>query len=505
MRVERATNGSSPAAGWANIPLRLVLATALIAAVTTVGFVLRANAAAVGFAYLIAILFVALWGGLTTSLVCSIIATGCYNFFFLPPVRTFTIQDPANWIALASFFIASLVVSRLVVSARTEAAHAEERERELEALYSLSVDLFAATSRVGVLAEATTRALRSVEATGGGLLLFAGSPFAQQIVSWSGVKEDEIEDLAAGVGRHGQTLEFPGRNGRDLYVPLKTGGHNAGVLVVRGSRATLRAAESVAALVALAVERERFVAEGVHLQALRESDALKTSILRAVSHDLNTPLVAISMQIDRLRDRIPSTSPDRATLETIATEADRLRRRIGNLLTMARLESGTALPRPEATPPADLFHAARENLALIVERRPIDVEIDDDCPDIYVDPILGVEILVNLIENADRVSPAGGHVRLTARLHPNDAKKVRIEVLDDGPGIARASEPSQRFLAEAEEASDTGRRGLGLEIARSLAAANQGEVTLMNRPEGGAAARLDLPAVQRPALVESSL
>jgi two-component system, OmpR family, sensor histidine kinase KdpD len=498
-----ATNGNSHRPGWTAFALKLSLASLLIAALTAAGVAIRANAATIGFAYLIAILFVALWGGLTTSLVSSIVATACYNFFFLPPVGTFTIQDPANWFALASFFIASLVVSRLLVDARTQTAHAKEREAEIEALYALSIDLFAATSRVGAVGEATARVLRSVEATGGGLLLFAGSPHAQQVVSWSGPKEDEIEDLAAGVGRHGQTLEFPGRNGRELYVALKVGGRIAGVLVVRGTRATVRAVESVAALLALAVERERFVAEGVHLQALRESDALKTSILRAVSHDLNTPLVTIALQIERLRDRVPPQSADRAVLETIAAEADRLRRRIGNLLTMARLELGTAVPRPEPTPPADLFHAAREHLALIAERRPIDVVIGADCPDVFVDPVLAVEILVNLIENADRISPPGGHILLTAHQHPADPEKVRMEVVDEGPGIARASEPSRRFLAEAEEASDTSRRGLGLEIARSLAAANHGEVTLLNRPEGGAIARIDLPAAHRRALVES--
>lgn len=497
-------NGKSDATRRIGIAVRLLLASALIAALTAAGVALRANAATVGFAYLVAILFVALWGGLTTSLVSSIVATACYNFFFLPPVRTFTIQDPANWIALASFFIASLVVSRLLVDARTQTTHAEEREREVEALYALSIDLFAATSRVGAVAEATARVLRSVEATGGGLLLFAGSPYSQQTVSWSGSKEDEIEDLAAGVGRHGQTLEFPGRNGRELYVALKIGGRIAGVLVIRGSRATVRAAESVAALLAIAVERERFVAEGAHLQALRESDALKTSILRAVSHDLNTPLVAIALQADRLRERVSPDSSERSILETIAAEADRLRRRIGNLLTMARLESGKAVPRPEPTPPADLFHAARENLALIAERRPLDVEIGADCPDVFVDPVLAVEILVNLIENADRVSPPDGHIGLTAQRHPADPEKVRIEVVDDGPGIARATEPAQRFLAEAEEASDTGRRGLGLEIARSLAAANHGEVTLLNRPGGGAIARIDLPAAHRSAPAETS-
>ncbi len=477
---------------------RLLVSLAVVAAVTGVAVRVGANAATVGFAYLITILGIAVWGGLTISLISSIAATACYNYFFLPPVGTFTIQDPANWIALATFFIASLVVSRLVVNAREEAELAAARQRDVEALYSLSIDLFTATSRVGALMEATTRVLSNVGAVGGGLVLFGGSPHIQQVVAWIGQKEDEIEDLIAGVGRHQEPLEFPSRGGRDVYLPLNVGGRVGGVLVVRRSSATVRALESVAALLALAVERERFMATNAHLQALRESEALKTSILRAVSHDLTTPLTAIALQVERLREQVATTDPALRTVVLISEQSDRLRRRIENLLTMARLESGKSVPRPEPTPPSDLFHTAREHLALIGEKRRFDVEIDDDCPDVMVDPSLAVEILVNLIENADRVAPPGTPLGLIAHRHPVDGSKVRLEILDEGPGIQRATELADQFISEAEESGDSGRRGLGLEIARSLAAANHGEVTLANRPDGGAAARLDLPAAEAP-------
>src|SRR5260370_3569563 len=279
------------------------------------------------------------------------LATAAFNYFFLPPVGTWTIADPANWVALISFLIASLIASRLVVQARTQAASAEARRNEIEALYRLSIDLFAATNRVGALGEAATRARSNVGATGGGLILFDDSPHVQRVVAWIGPREDEVEDLAAGVGRHGQTLEFPAYGGRDVYLPLSVGGKMIGVLVARGSHATKRALESVAALVALAVERERFVEESSHLQALRESDALKTSLLRAVSHDLSTPLTAIGMQVERLQKQLEHC--DLAdTVADLAEPTARLRRRIENLLAMARLEAGNFVPRPEPTPPS---------------------------------------------------------------------------------------------------------------------------------------------------------
>ena len=471
--------------------LEFVSAPILIGIVTFLALQVGANATTVGFAYLILVLTISIYSGLTVGLVSSIVAAACFNYFFLPPVRTWTIADPANWVALFSFFIASLIASRLVVQARTQAANAEARRNEIEALYSLSIDLFSATNRVGALGEAATRALSNVGATGGGLILYDGSPNLQRVVSWMGTREEEVEDLAAGVGRHHQTLEFPSLGGRDVYLPLVIGGKPIGVLVARGSHATKRALESVAALVALAVERERFVEESSHLQALRESDALKTSLLRAVSHDLSTPLTAIGLQVERLQRQLEHG--DLAdTVADLAEQTGRLRRRIENLLAMARLEAGNFVPRPEPTPPADLFRAVREHLPLVAQHHPLRVEVTDDCPDVLADPSLTLEVLVNLVENADRASPQNSPIELLAHRHPLDDERVRLEVLDRGSGIA-----------ERPTESDTARRGLGLEIARSFAAANGGQVTLANRPGGGAMARVDLPAALLPAVAEA--
>lgn len=463
---------------------RAVLALVIVIAVTAAALRVGANAATVGFAYLITILGIAVWTNLATALVSSIVATGCYNFFFLPPVRTWTIQDPANWVALASFFVASLVATRLVVRARNEAQEAEARTKEISALYALSIDLFTATNRVGALGEAAARALANVGAGGGGLILFGSGPYDQRTISWSGPPQEEIEDLIAGIARHKATVELPAMTGRDVYLPLKIGGNIIGVLAARGTNATVRALESAATLVALAVERERFLAESAHMQALQEGDALKTSLLRAVSHDLATPLTAISLQIERLRTLIHDPS-----VEAISEETARLRRRIENLLAMARLEARSVVPRPEPAPAADLFRAAREHLPLIVESRPIEVRVAPDCPEVYVDPSIALEILINLIENAHQASPAGAPIELSAFRHPLQPDRVRLEVADRGRGIAA-------------EASDTAHRGLGLEIARSLSTASGGQVTLANRQGGGAVARVDLLAAQLPAVDE---
>jgi two-component system sensor histidine kinase KdpD len=467
-----------------------VAALAAVAATTAFGRVLHANATTAGFGYLVVVLLVALRFGLGASTVASLASTACYNYFFLPPVGTWTISEPANWVALTAFLLASVIVSRLVARERRRAEEAEARRLEMEALYDLSVDLFAATNRVGALGEAAGRALRTIGARGGGLVLFEQGPERLNEVSSFGPDElSGVDPMIEGVARQAEPAEVPAADGtRDVYLPLAVGGKASGVLVVRGTRAERNALVSAGRLVALAVEREKFVSERAHLDALRESDALKTSLLRAVSHDLRTPLTAIQMGLERLR----RTGGAADAVEEVSREAERLSRRIDNLLAMARLDAGTFVPHPEPTPAADLFRAALESLPLVLGARRVDVSVAPETPDLFVDPALGVEILANLLENAARAAPAGPPLELRAEPSPHDGSRVRVDVLDRGPGVPAAV---KRAVAAGGESGDAGgHTGLGLEICRSLAHSVGGSLALLDRPGGGTIARLDLPS-----------
>lgn len=477
-------------------------AIAGVAAVTAVGRAMDLNPNTAGFLFLIAVLLSSLRGGLLVGTGMSVLATLCYNYFFFPPLHTFTIHGAPNWVALATFLVTSVVVSRLVIAARTEADRAEQRRNELETLYGLSLDLFTATNRVGALGEAAGRALTLFGAREGGLVLFDGSPYRQKVVWWTGERPDEVEDLVAGIGRHKEALELPSPLGRDVYLPLFIGEKAIGALVARGTEASRPALVSASRLVGLAVERERFLEEQAHMRALRESETLKTSLLRAISHDLNTPLTAITIHTETLRRKAETDDDLGAAVQGIASETSRLRRRIENLLSMARLEAGRTRPHPEPTPPADLFRAVRENLPLVFQSRTVQVRVDDDCPDVNVDPSLALEILVNLIENAHRVSPPDAPLELTARPHPLDPAQVRIEILDRGPGVPAGIADANGNLV-AGSTSDLAQRGLGLEIASSLAAANGGSIGITPRSGGGAIARVDLPSAPLPQEVSS--
>jgi two-component system sensor histidine kinase KdpD len=465
----------------------LLLAGAVVGAATAAGTLLRVNPTTFALVLFTLVLVFAAWRGVAGAILASLLATTCLSFFFLPPLHTWHVEDLGNWIDLGCFSVASIFAARIVTRARREAEEAQARRSEIAALYQLSIDLFRTTRRIGTLQEAAERALLASGARGGGLVLFGESPYRQKVVLWTGPEPESLEDLLAAPGRHRRTFEWPAAIGRDVYLPLLIEGRASGVFVARQTEATTSALESISTLLALAVEREQLVTEQAHVEALRESDALKTSLLRAVSHDLTTPLTAIALHAGQLRRRV---APDQIpSIDALEIEVDRLRRRIDGLLALARLEAGALSPSTEPTPPADLFRAVRENLWLITRSRPIVARVAPDCPDLDIDPSLALEILVNLVENAHRSSPAGEPITLLAGRHPSAEDQVRLEILDQGPGLALLT-PGNR----PDGLSDVAHRGLGLEIAQGLARALRGTVTLANRSGGGAVAHVDLPA-----------
>lgn len=441
-------------APWAAVPLA-------VGGVTLAGRAAGANAITAGFLLLVAVLGLATWGGWAVGAAASVAATLCLNFFFLHPTGTFSIEDPSNWVALGSFLAASALVSRLVARARQEAAAALARQRELEVLYELSFDLFAATP--GALGEAASRTLQALGADGGALVLGDGEP----VIPGEPLEVDRTLVDAAWKGAG--ILE----DGGTSYIPLQVGGQVTGVLLAVEPTAPLAVLEPAVRLLALAVERERLLREAAHLEAVRESDALKTALVRAVSHDLRTPLTSMRLEIEGLERRVADPET-RAGLRALSLQQERLTRRIDNLLSLARLEAGVARPHPEPTPPGSLFRAAREGLALVLEGRALQVRVQPGCPDLWADPSLTLEVLVNLLENAARAAPPERPLELAAESMDGH---VRIEVRDRGPGMGER--PSE---------------GLGLRIARSLAEANGGTLALLDRPGGGTIVRLDLPA-----------
>lgn len=463
----------------------------IIAALTACGIALHLNPASSGFLLLVGVLLIASRQQLLVATLAAVAATIAYNLFFFPPKHTLVIDDPENWIALAAFLLTSLLANRLLVRERRQAENASASREEIEALYEMSVALLRGAGGTEQIGEAAGRYLARIGAASGGLILFGSSPQQQQVLSWSGATmTDEVEEIAAGVGRHGKVTDIPSRFGRDLCVPLTIGGRVKGAFLVRGAVRAQTALDSAANLLAFAIEREQFMHERAHVEALGQANELKSSLLQAVSHDLKSPLTVLAVESESLERAGIGADAAAAHVRTIRDEVARLHRRIDNLLSLARFEAGIVSPRTEPTPAADLFRAAREALPTVTGTRPIQTTVSDDARDLLVDPSLALEIVINLIENADGASPAGSPIELNAMPSNERDDRVWIEVRDRGAGLSR--EQSRRVRSFA--VPDARGSGLGIELARTLASLSGGSVEWFERAGGGTVARLDLPA-----------
>jgi two-component system sensor histidine kinase KdpD len=417
-----------------------------------------------GVLYIFAVLPVAVVWGLGFALPVSVASMLAFNWFFLPPHHTFTLADSENWFALAVYLATAIVVSELAARARRRASAAEQRERESVLLAGLAADLLRGRGLQEELAE--------VAGAAAGVL---------------GVDHVEIELGSPGRGdaqRAPHPLEAAGRQVGTLYTPPGTD---------PSLDARRRFLPALAALLAVAAERERLEREALEAETLRRSDLVKTALLRAVSHDLRSPLTGIKTAVGALRNpSLSLTEADRLDLlETIAVESDRLGRLVDDLLDLSRLEAGAAPPQREAWELPDLVREAVDGLHA-TDR----VEIAGESPIVDVDGGQIQRAVANLIENALKVSPRDEavHVAITAT-----RKEAIARVVDHGPGLPpdeleRVFEPFYRSPGTASSGA-----GLGLAIARGFAEANGGRIWAESRPGQGATFAIALPIAAVPA------
>ncbi len=464
-----------PRARSAAIPGPLVGAAASVAAVAAVTgsiFLFRewVPVLSLGVLYVFAVLPVAVVWGLAFSLPVAVGSMLAFNFFFLPPVHTLTLTESANWFALAVYSGTAIVVSELAARARRRTVEAEQRRREAMLLADISTDLLQGRpvdeelGRVG-------------ERTG-------------EVLGISGVR---IE-----LGR--ASVAAPGSSS----FPLESAGRRVGVLSAPpGEEPSLavrqRFLPALASLLAVAVDRERLERQAFDTEALRRSDAIKTAVLRAVSHDLRSPLTAISTAVGGLRnEQLELDLADREQLmETIAIESRRLERLVGNLLDFSRLQAGAAPPAQELWTVDQLVAQALDQ---VQEAERVEVTLPPEMPVVRVDAIQVERVLVNLLENALKFAPSGSTVSVRVNV---TRREVVVRVVDKGPGLPeqeleRVFEPFHR--AEGDRARGA---GLGLAIARGFAEANGGRVWAESVSGQGASFALALPVVPTPAGVSA--
>jgi two-component system sensor histidine kinase KdpD len=460
--------------------------------------------------FLAAIVGVAVRYGLWPSLLATVAASLCYNFFFLPPVYTFTIADPTNVAAFALFTLVAVVVSNLAARGWSHTVSAQERVRTVESLNAFSRKLAGAGTLDDVL-WATAFQIASLLKVRVVLLL----PEAGSIAVKGGYPpEDSLEeaDLAAAkwaweknriTGRDSDTL--PGA--RWLFLPMRTGRGAIGILgITRDEAGALIRADqrplldALADQGALAIERVRLVEDIDRTRRNAETDRLRSALLTSISHDLKTPLAAVLGAAGALRD-LSTSLDDHAKGDLVATiidESERLNRFIANLLDMTKLESGAVVPNAALHDVGEVIGSALERGGKILARHKVEVEIAPDLPMVMIDAVLFEQALFNLLDNAAKYAQAGTTIRVESwREHDT----VRLQVLDEGGGIAPTDLERifDKFYRTQKGDQVRAGTGLGLAIARGFIEAMLGTITAANRADRkGAAFTITLPIPKSP-------
>jgi two-component system sensor histidine kinase KdpD len=441
----------------------LSVAIAGIALTTVLLFALDnvAPVVSLGVVYMLVVLLVATVWGAWLGIATAVASALAYNFFHIPPTGRFTIATGEDWVALAVFFLAAVGASWLAQVARMRAEEAEQRRLEAD----LSAEMARLLLRGGRLEEALP-------------------PVGRRLAQALALSSAAIELRAVDAGE--RTVVFPLREGsRQIGTLVLSAGEQESVL----RRVQLRVAPSLEALLAAALEREALQAEVVETAALRRSDVIKTALLRAVSHDLRSPLTAILAAAEALRS--PSISEDeRQELSgAVIEEAMRLSRLIDNLLDLTRLEADAAEPHPEWSSLEEVIGAAIEDLGL--PDGTFKLSVDGDLPEVRADAAQLERAFANLLENAFRHS--GGHpVSVRAR---DVGGRILVRVVDRGPGIPQAQQERvfEPFYRSGTDRTGHRGAGLGLAIVRGFVEANGGRVWVESLPTQATSFVVELP------------
>lgn len=443
--------------------------------------------------FLTAVLFSALRYGLWPSIFASLLSVAAYNFFFIPPLYTFTIADPANFLALIFFLIAALVVSNLTAQKQRQTDSMAARAKSTAELYAFSRKIAGIGSLEDLLWVVTYQIAAMLKCDA--VVLLPGKVGLEVRAGYPPEDELDAADMAAAqwtwtrnhpAGRGADTL--PG--GKRLFLPLQTQRGAIGVVGIHRERPPLLAPDERRLLDALmdqatvAIERVRLADDVDQVRLQAETERLRNALLTSVSHDLRTPLASIIGALTSLKSY--GENYDLATrtelISTAQDEAERLNRFVGNLLDMTRLESGAITPKLEPIDLGDAIGVALNRARPLLAQHATEVDLASDLPMVKADFVLLEQVIFNLLDNAAKYTPSGTTIRVSGHV---DRGTVAVDVMDEGEGIPADSLEAIFNKFTRLQVGDKKRAGtgLGLPICRGFVEAMGGTVTARNRQD----------------------
>ncbi len=467
------------------------MSVAIVAAIT---FFYRhfhsVNETTVALSFLLAILAVSAAWGMVVALFMSLAAMLAFNYYFLPPVGTFIIADPQNWVALGAFLLTSLLGSQLSARIRKEADEAHQRQRELEQLYTFSQKLLSEGNVIQLMNAIPNYIVESFEAGAAGLFLPQKNKFYR---SGFGAAHLDEEAMKTTFLRDEITMDTQ----QALYfVPVRLGVRPIASLGMSGPKLTRQTVEALSSLVAITIERARAIEQLGETEAERKGERLKSALLDSIAHDFRTPLTSIKASVTSMLASANLDPAQRRELLTIINEeCDRLNHLVEEAAEMAKLEAGEFELHFTPTPIEEIIQAALTHLKGSLAGRVVNVRVSPGLPAVRADRDRSKEVLAHLVDNANLYSPKDQPITISAELTGN---YVSTSVADSGPGIDSFEQGMifDKFYRGKDQRYVVRGTGMGLPIAKAIVAAHQGTISVTSQLGHGSVFSFTLPVDQ---------
>lgn len=448
------------------------------------------NQTTIALTFLLAILAVSAVWGMAVSVFMSVTAVLAFNYFFLPPVGTFTIADPQNWVALFAFLVTSIVGSQLSARIRKEAEESHQRRREMERLYKFSQKLLAEGNVIQLMNAIPNYIVESFEGGAAELFLPQKDKFYR---SGFGAAHLDEEKMKAVFLRDEGIIEAQ----EGLYfVPVRMGVRPIASLGISGSRLSRQTLDAVGSLVATAIERARAVEKLGETEAERQGERLKSALLDSIAHDFRTPLTSIKAATTSLLASENSDAAQKRELLTIVNEeCDRLNRLVEEAAEMSRLEAGEFELHLAPTQIGEIIRAALAQCSTALAGRDVVVKVSPDLPAVQADMTRVKDALAHLIDNANIYSPKDQPITISAELNGD---VVTTSVADRGPGIDDFEQGMifDKFYRGKDQRYLVRGTGMGLPIAKAILAAHKGTISVTSQLGRGSVFSFTLPVIR---------
>ncbi len=468
--------------------VQLASALFIVAAVTfAYRRLLHVNQTTVALTFLLAILAVSALWGMTAAVVMSLAASLAFNYFFLPPIGSFTVADPQNWVALFAFLVTAILGSQLAALARREMETANRRRREMERLYSFSQKLLGEGNVIQLLNAVPNYLVETFEAGAAALFLPEKQKFYR---SGLGALQLDEERLRESFSRNEPLVDA---EGGICFMPVRLGVRPIASFGISGQRLARPSLEALGTSIGIAIERARTVELLGKSEAVRQGERLKSALLDSITHDFRTPLTSMKASVTSLLSAPSGLSPEqRELLAVIDEECDRLNHLVAEAAEMARLEAGEFELRLAPVEVREIIELALGQRRNALGSRDVRVDIPPGLPRVRADVERAKEVVAQLVDNANHYSPADRPITITAEANGD---YVTTSVADHGPGIEEIEQgmifdkfyrgKDQRFLVQGT--------GMGLPIAKAIVEAHGGNISVTSQLGHGSVFSFTLP------------